>query len=299
MPSRFATCERFMQSTGDKLIHKEFDAWLGDKPLDTLALLDWRKHVDQRWPAPASKNRAMSSVRCLLHWARLSKICTLSRDDISDCLKAWPVPASIPKRLDSEQVVTLISAALKYQRAQAVHLRRYILLALTMGARVDELVQLEGTAFDVINQEVKVFASKTRRERRVPMRWSITLKEIAPMVSTKGKLFKFTGPRGCPNPVQWNNMLAGTGLKVTLRELRATCASFVASSGKVPQAWLSSWFGHGDAVAFKYYHNPIQNVTGEVVEDWYGCPDLMRKLLNVVKKELCLEELAAQVSANT
>lgn len=281
-----------LDSVSNKLYIAEFIQWLGRRQITAASLLEYCTYLETRYNAPASRRRAISGIRPMLHWARLNKITGISKDDISDAFSmrgkaAFKLTRHEPQILRGPEIANLVKAALAYDSPDAVMLRRFVLLGITTGARPNELIAMKGTDFDVVNQEIHIMASKTMRERIVPLRWSRSLQALAPKVSTLGTFIKLTGPRGAPETSHWRKLLLiGQCPLCTPKILRATAASHVASSGKVPTPFVHGWFGHGDSVAWHYYQRPILVGDGNHLEDWFGCGDAMSALTGKVIEEL-------------
>lgn len=252
---------------------QRFHIWRAGRMIDAALLLDYRRDLEQ-YPAPSSRNRHIQALLPWLYEQRLRGYVTMIEDDMRRALARFREPTLEPDVLTAGQVHALVNVALNAER----DLARFVLLGLVTGARPGELVAIQGKHFN--GEALSIWAPKTQRARRVPFKYSSVLTTLAPLVRDRGKLMEFTGPRGMPRTRPWRKLCNAAGLGIIEpRIMRRSCASFVASSGKIPPVWLSEWFGHSAQTAWRFYQLAQGQAEGNTVEEWYGCPEAFKALL--------------------
>jgi integrase len=247
-----------------------FEDWRKGREINAETLQLFKIHLAKTYRNPATRNRYMSAARAYAQFLRIGKRAQVTRDDIEDTLTPFDVPTRRPKVLSRAQVKVLLTTMLTFDAVPHPDAYRlFVLLALTTGARVGEIMALTGRSFDLENNVVEIWGSKTGRARLVPCCFTTTLQTLSPSLArVRGPVLKLCGPRGGPQAREWREIEAACGFKFEPRALRRTCESFAASSGKVPPLALAEWFGHGAAVAFKHYQAFQQQAQGEVLEQW-------------------------------
>ena len=259
----------------------QFDAWRAGRTIDGALLLDYRAHLEARYPAPSSRNRHLSALKPYLNELRIRGEVALTRDDIRDSLHWWTVPQHEPDVLTQAEVKALVVAATSSDVDP--RLARFVLIGLTTGARLGELQFLTGAAF-YESKVLRIYASKTQRARRVPLNYSQTLTALSSRLLGRPELLVGYTRISMQLQRPWAALLKAAGLPNTHepRCLRRTAASFAASSGKVPAVWLAEWFGHSDKVADRFYRLAQTEAAGDTIEEWYGCPAEFKLLLAAV-----------------
>lgn len=252
-----------------------FEQWRAERPITGSLLIDYRRHLDHKLPARSSRNRYVQSLKPWLQQLRIEGKLGMTKDEIGDSLKRWKEDKHPPEVLTCYQVAALVRCACECEPNMA----RFVLIALTLGARPGEVVALKGSDFRP--PDIRIWSPKTREERLAPMDFSSTLQSVAKRVSGDGRLMTFHTQRGHPSFDSWKALAKRADIPdLEPRGLRRTCRSFAASSGQVPSPALRAWFGHSEAIAAKHYENWRGKRAGNTIEQWYDCADLFAKLLD-------------------
>lgn len=249
---------------------RKFDAVVRDNPITTKTLMAFRDSLKHY--APASANRGIAVVRAFLKHQRLCGEPLPDSELCAEALKPYKVVTSVPRFLSGSEI-----AALCNTRAPRP-VETFLALGLLTGARPGEILAMQ-PAHHRPTQGLVVYAPKTRRERIVPLHDS---QSLASLLSCGGggdaaycDGFKITA---------WGHLTtAALGRKVPPKILRSTWSSYAASSGKIPERLYAARAGHGIDVAYQFYAAPLQGVTGDTVEEWYGA-EACEALLNLVKR---------------
>jgi integrase len=160
-----------------------------------------------------------------------------------------PVPAMrhVPVVLTKAEIKRLWSACRGSNTGKAV---RALLL---LGARKAELLAL--TPDDVQQGHILIRGVKTHRERLFPK-------------SLIGYPIK---PPFIWHPPHWTAIKEAAGMpKLKPKDLRATAASYISSSGKIAPMVAAALLGHSLSVLEGRYFVPVFEITGETVMEWYG-----------------------------
>jgi integrase len=224
---------------------------------------------------PVSVKRYLAGARGWLAEQRVFRKHKVSAEEVMLLLKTPRCPkGKEPKALTPEQVAKLLEAA---TASPDRDLARFVLLGLTVGGRVGEVATIKGEDFDASEGILNVYAPKTMTHRKVPLRWSSTLKAIA----AKG----LTGPLmdldGRVRTYRWEALCKAAGIgDVEPRALRRTVASIVAASGRVTTAAYVAWLGHAPTTGIEFYQDAsVDRPAGGCIEEWLGCADPFSGLL--------------------
>lgn len=267
-----------------------FLGWLGEKAISPATLMDYRtslsapslvktRHCGDTL-AMATRNRHLTAVKSYLNWLRRRGELALSKDQLSESLAAYRVPMREPEIFSKQEIYKLLEASMLGRKSRHRPLGAWLVLALTLGCRPGELANIN--AADVGKDEVLIFAGKTKRQRRVPLHDT----KMAPVLL--GLLVKNqTKIVGDVSYATFANLCDRAGIpRKPIKTLRATAIAYAASSGKVPEYLLAARFGHSQEISTKYYRQPIQGITGDSFEEWYGCPAAFTAVTNDCQRQI-------------
>ncbi len=160
-----------------------------------------------------------------------------------------------------------------------------MLLGLLTGARPGEVLSLKWDDVDFQSNEIRVWGSKTKRERVVPIHDSPALCELltALKLRSAGSIHVCgdweDGKATDIHHRQWSRLMKLGEIKsASQKVLRSTCVAHVASASTDSEYLLEARFGHGAEVSKKHYRRPLHGLAarGETVEEWLGVKEEIR-----------------------
>jgi integrase len=250
---------RFIEHTGARFTPASLDAY--------------RISLVEAGYKPATRNWHLAAARTLLHYARRLKLIEMDREEIGELLPDFKVPSHQPETLERAQIRALIQQVAREAGQRANRAHWYATLGLLTGLRLRELLTLPYEAVDLERREIRVYATKTERERRVPFHDSPATERLLSWLKARRKpgqgllIVERKFYQGIIRDT-WKNLLERAGLPyVPPKVTRATCAAYLGSSTNYSERNLRERFGHTSKVALAYYHSPIQNVQGSTVEE--------------------------------
>ena len=246
--------------------------FLGTSPITAEVLSSWRAALIKRRYAPASINKAISTVRAFLKYLRVRQILTVDSELVSIALEPLPVPHMVPPCLTVDEIKTL---CLKAEGDR--HTLTYLALGLLTGMRPSEIARCK-PADHVPARGLLVFASKTGRQRVVPLHDNPLLAMLLSGAGHGDDPYTFG-----TTIYSWNKMVnAALGRTLDRKVMRSTHATYLASSGKVSEFDYCSRMGHTVEVANNYYRSMVQGVSGSTVSEWLGAQDELAALVRKV-----------------
>ena len=246
-----------------------FVEYVGSRRITPAILDDFSTGLRKRGLKPASANRIIGTVKAYLRWLRKRGETDLTRDDLDDW-KRYKVDKPQPKVLTTEQVRALLTAAAGTHRS-AIRWSLYVSMGLGLGARHSELCSIWHSDVNTETKEVLVKGTKTGVERRVPYQFSPAMRRILEHAKARQQWRAFVPVLRCES---WYNLCDQAGIGKQPRSiLRSTAAAYVASGSGLSEYLLTQWFGHGSDVAARHYRQPMNNVKGDTLEEWYDAVD--------------------------
>lgn len=239
---------------------------------DTPAKLDdFRTSLRACGRAPSSCNRILGSTKAYLRWLCRRGETKLTRDDITEGLRRYKEDKPQPQVLTVAEIKAMLTTAATTTHRSAQRWRVYTILGLTLGCRHGELCSLSAANVDLAAREVRIWATKTGVERRVPIH------ESPSAVQLLERLCKVRPDRpfiGRLERRSWHSFRELAGVRrVPRKVLRSTAAAYIASGTKGSEYLLSARFGHGTSVAIAHYRQPIHGIEGTIIEEWMGAVD--------------------------
>lgn len=281
--------------------------------LTTLHLNQYRAWLSRTGGAlsPATKNRHLTAAKALLTWSRRQGYTRLTSDDIADSLFPFREEVRQPRVLSESQLRRLVAAVHKHDAARYFASREdksayftgkpeqpgtsrfaplapFVTLALLTGARPGEVLALKWEDVDLERQEVRIWGSKTGRQRAITLEDCPLLREFLAALKLRSKGQSHVcgdtesgGPRVIRR-TSWQRLarmaqLAGLPRKA----LRSTCVSYLANRSPYSEAALSLRFGHGADVSKRHYRAAVAGYRSEAVtiEAWLGVENILRQCL--------------------
>lgn len=254
----------------------EFAKWLErndlrvDHSLSVATLQDYRAHIARRRLKNSTKSLKLVRVKHFLNFARARGEIRLSTDDIREALPGFKIETRLPKVLTFDEIKRLLNACI----ADGSETARFVLAALLTGMRRMEIRGLRAKHID--DAQITVFSPKTRHERIIPLE----------LLGVGADFFVQT-PEGYQWDYQrhkWDEIRNAAGLEGTpFKTLRATWSSYAKSSGETP--WVvEQILGHSKKTAGRFYDRLVAGVTGETVPEWLGCPDLVSRAVEMLRR---------------
>jgi len=252
--------DRFQQYAAD---------WFSGREITVETIKSFKAVLGKKVKAASSMRRYIVAAKPWLAMQRLEGKHNIDREGVNLLLKPPTVIKKDPEAMLRGDVAALLKACYDHE---SLDYAWFVLLSLTTGARVGEVVAMQGSHFNAAKGTLRIFATKTASIREVPLKWSQTMTAIAGKTFKSGAIFKLGGMRGGPETGAWRKLLALAGLPpVEPRILRATAASIVASSGHLTGMEYCRWFGHSLTVAMDFYIAPNgERAEGKTIEEWYG-----------------------------
>lgn len=274
------------ERTRDRYLAR-FESFRAGREITPALLSDYRtslaqaserkgRPLDGDLTAPSTRNRHLGAIAAYLCWCCDRGDLKLECGAIRRMLKSYKEPKPLPRVLTPEETKALLKAAvaLPYDQGKCPA-AAIVALGLTLGTRPSELMGIRRKDVDLSRKEVRVYASKTDRERRVPFHDSLTAGRIlGAMLEHRTELQRLLAPDNTEIEIsteRWARICKGASLDVTPKVMRSTASAYAASSGKVSEYLLSARFGHTRDVADRFYRLPIYGITGATFEEWYGC----------------------------
>lgn len=256
---------------------KPFESFRQGREVTQALLVDFQLHLQRQGLSTASINRYCTEVRSMLSYFRRRGECRhISRDQAGESLQMLKVARRLPRVWSPEEVHAIIRALQLPTIANKKSLRAYVLVGLATGMRPGELRAIRKEDVNQDLQEIRVMATKTGVERRVPYSDSPA---VAKMIDHIMKWHP--GPKLLHGfrDSSWRKLLEDAKIPYCEpRVLRATAATYVACSNTYNEYMLCARFGHSTAVAIKHYRVPNFQVQGATLEEWLGCADRIRSL---------------------
>lgn len=215
------------------------------------AILAYAEHLGQKGAAPRTLRRRMACLRGF--YRDLVRSGTIERSPFVGLEMQLPRAKSLPRGLTRGEAASLAAAAWRIcgdPRAplQTKAFPASVLLLISVGLRVAELVQLRPTDFDATHGGLHV-RGKGRRERMVFVVDARLQKLVGQLASRPGALSLF-GPEGrawstqaVRRSLRSFGVVAGISRRLTPHMLRHTCATLLLEDG-VDLRFLQRLLGH-------------------------------------------------------
>lgn len=252
--------------------------------------------------APATRNRTLGAVRAYLTWAMDNGYVRLIGDHLRVHFKLFKAPIYQPRVLNRSELINLLEALVAHdcarhfasrtdKRAYSIGkqspeaapvfqpLAPFTLLALLTGARPGEVLAMKWGDIDFESRAIRVWGSKTMRERVVPLHDSPLLVRLLQALRKRaGDNVHVCGDWANDKPIelhdrQWRRVTKLAGIEnAPMKCLRSTCIAHVASGSTENEYLLESRFGHGSNVSKAHYRRPLHGLSerGSTVEEWLG-----------------------------
>lgn len=164
-----------------------------------------------------------------------------------------------------------ISSLLRECKKSSYELYLVVLIALTTGARYNEIISLTWKDVDLVNNYFYFMNTKNGDNRgiAIPKRVQNELKEYSKIRNLKNKfLFPGNNPnKPCDRIKAFNNAVKRAGIEdFRFHDLRHTAASYLAMSGKTLLE-IAEVLGHKTLQMVKRYSHLAQKHTADIVED--------------------------------
>lgn len=279
-------------------------------------LLKFRASLAKDGLAESSRNRTIGAVKAMLTWARKANYIRLIGDDIADTLGLFRVPETQPTVLKRTELRRLLKALVEHDSERYIASRTdkaayaiadaqpagtarfqplapFTLLALLTGARPGEVLGLNWKDVDLEAGELRVWGSKTQRQRVIPLHDSPALVTLLSALKLRSAGTTYVcgdwqdkQRKLMPKDIharQWQRLLELAELRKVvkgkvivqgppMKALRSTCVAHVASASTDSEYLLEARFGHGANVSKKHYRKPLHGLSerGTTVEQWLG-----------------------------
>lgn len=260
---------------------RPFEAFRQGRAITQALLVDYQLHLQRKKLSPASVNRYCNEVRSMLNYFRKRGECKdLTNEQVGESLGTVKVPSKLPRVLSPDEVAGIMRALQFDNVANIRSLRAYVLVGLATGMRPGELLAIKKADVNQELQEIRVMASKTGVERRVPYSDSPAAAKVIDHIMKYHPGDKLL--HGFRDE-SWQRLFQDAEVPYCEpRVLRATAATYTACSNKYNEYMLCARFGHSTAVAIKHYRVPNYQVEGTTMEEWLGCADRIRSLADQV-----------------
>jgi integrase len=223
--------------------------------LDTQALEEYRGALGRRHIANRTRNMHVSFIKGYAKWLARHGHANLTAEQISECLKLFPIEHKLPVALPRDKLMTLWLACNRNLTGKATQ------VLLCTGARHREALSVRPA--HVSDAGLTLYGAKTRRERFVP----------AELLGSAMNLLTKLPLRW--NRREWDEIREAAGLPgLRVKDLRSTFASYLVSSGLYAPFICASICGHTVAVAEQNYWTPVYGVTGTSILELYGLGDV-------------------------
>jgi integrase/recombinase XerD len=243
---------------------RDFDKFLRRRelcPKDSETLVAYAAHLaDERLAAPQTLRRRMACLRGF--YRNLVQSGVIHKSPFANVEMHLPRPRSLPRALTRGEARRLTAAAARacFQTRRPLSQRAFpaaVLLFVSVGLRVSELVSLRSSDFDPETGALRV-RGKGRRERCVFV-VDARLQEIMAQLAARPGMTSLLAP----SPKAWSTQsvrrelarfAAETGLerKVTPHMLRHTCATLLLEDG-VDLRFLQRLLGHENIATTTIY----------------------------------------------
>lgn len=267
--------------------------------------------------SPVSINKSLRAVKTLLfNWSRKEYLQDrLTRDRISDSLKALDAPKAVPDYLKTRGIRALLQAALKHDAETFTLTReekngerpagttpRYsavvplVAAALLTGARIGELLSLEWSMVDLLaasdrgepaGEIILSPQTKTKRGRWIDLAVSPALRDLLSSLKAKAKASSvFELDRWLAESSRKRLIKDFKAPAFTWNKLRRTCACFLVNApaiyGGASLYRAARQLGHSAPVAVQHYLEVVRGIPREArtLEAAMGIEDLMAEVVN-------------------
>lgn len=241
--------------------YSHFLARSGLCPQETETLVAYADHLMvERSAAPRTLRRRMACLRGF--YKDLVRAGTLTRSPFADLEMQLPRPRSLPRALSRGDTRLLADVAWRhcFDRTATLDARAFpaaVLLLVSVGLRVGELVQLRPEDFDVESGALRV-RGKGRRERCVFV-VDKRLRDVMARLAARPHIKALLAPDDYPWSTQSARRSlrrlavdAGVGKRVTPHMLRHTCATLLLEDG-VDLRFLQRLLGHENIATTAIY----------------------------------------------
>lgn len=263
---------------------KHFEDFRDGRPYSIHVLRDWRKSLMSSMKA-SSRNRYQNAIKTFFRYLRSIDATDVTEAELREVLRRFPIPSVIPKILNRGELSRIMPAVIEHsRRKRRRHIGIGVALALLTGCRPGEVIKMTGEDVDLQEGYIRVYAGKTRRERRVPVDSPILermLKRLLRMRDLEQRLFADECAFSQFPYFAWREVCDIAKVKrCPPKILRATHIAHVASSHKFSTYELVGRFGHSEGVSHEYYYQPIKGVTGSSIDFWLGCRDELAAMVD-------------------
>jgi integrase len=262
--------------------------------------------------AARTRNRHLDATKALLRWGVRRGCHRLPMEEVLEALAPFKAPRTLPRVLDRADLVRLIRACVEndtarchasrdakghyYSGKQAENapmryepLAPYVFMLLLSGCRPGEALALKWSDVKLQHGEIRIWGSKTERERAVPLHDSPALAGLlrALKVRSGGSVHVLgDAADGGPREIRrssWIRLMEMAGLEgCPPKALRSTTVAHVASASTDSEYLLEARFGHGAEVSKSHYRKPLHGLSerGETVEQWLGIAEELRQAIS-------------------
>lgn len=273
---------------------RPFVAFCAGRDPTAEILKDWRAHLLHSMKA-SSRNRYMKAVKAYLSYLHDVEGLKLTPEEVARILKPFKEPSRIPHVWDSDQLRKLLPAVVTHaNRPKRENLGIGVLLMLCAGLRPGEAISLRRQDIDLKHSWMNVFASKTQKERRIPLDSPALLDLFSRLWKKREPEETWFKPGNNYRQIPfepWRELLQIAKLKKEPPKiLRATHVAHVASSHRFSTYELTGRFGHSEKISHQFYYQPMPDVQGDNVDQWLGCAAELQKLVDhIVRAEFKVE----------